>query len=57
MATLFDWQRKQEAERLEAERLELRARIEQLPRQAHARIRLETRLCDLTSRAIELETA
>lgn len=56
MASLFDWQRQQEAERLEAVRLDLRDRIERLPLYSHARVRLEARLCDLTARAIELET-
>ncbi|WP_048646586.1 hypothetical protein [Nitratireductor soli] len=52
---LLTWPQARLIERMEAERAALAERIAQLPRHAHYRLALETRLRDLTAHQMMLE--
>ena len=52
---LLTWPQARLVERMELERAALSKRIAMLPRYAHNRVALETRLRDLTARQIEVE--
>jgi len=52
---LLTWPQARLVERMEAERAALAKRIARLPRYAHNRLALETRLQDLTARQMKLE--